>query len=210
MADPEGSEPDKSWERYEETESEEGPLPAIISLPKVAAEAFFAQTLKELGELMGNVVTEWAGEQVVNKALEAVETDREPANSSPPSAPVDMGAPAMGVPADPDQGDAPSPPWDPSSTQGPASEEEEDDAAPAAPSDQDDPPSQPVDMGAPEMGAPEEPVPDAPSAHVDSGAAAALPDLNIGSPQWDPSANASGFAGPPDMPPIPLAPDPTE
>jgi hypothetical protein len=210
MADPEGSEPDKAWERYEEADSEEGPLGAITSIPKVAAEAFFAQTLKELGELVGNVVVEWAGGQVASKALEAVETDREPPSSSPPSPPVDMGAPAMGVAADSDQEDAASPPWDPSSTQGSASEEEDDaTAAAAAPGDQDDPPSAPVDMGAPAMGAPEEPAADTPSAHEDSGDST-LPDLNIGSPQWDPSANASGFAAPPAMPPIPLAPDPTE
>jgi hypothetical protein len=210
MADPEGSDPDKAWERYEEADAEEGPLGAITSIPKVATEAFFAQTLKELGELVGQVVVEWAGGQVANKALEAVETDREPPSSSPPAAPVDMGTPAMGVPADPDQGDAASPPWDPSSTQDSSSEEEDDaPAAAAAPSDEDDSPSPPVDMGAPAMGVPAEAAPDPPSAHVDSGDST-LPDLNIGSPQWDPSANASGFAGPPEMPPIPLAPDPTE
>jgi hypothetical protein len=189
MADPEGSEPgsepDKAWERYEEADSEDGPLGAIAGIPKVATEAFLAETLKEFGELVGHVVVEWAGTQVVNKALEAVETDREPSSPSAPSPPVDMGVPAMGVPAEPDQEDAASPPWDPSGTQGPSNEQEEDDAtaAAAAPSDQEDPPSPP---------------------------AAALPDLNIGSPTWDPSANASGFAGPPEMPPIPLAPDPTE
>ena len=60
------------------------------------------------------------------------------------------------------------------------------------------------------MGVADEPVADTPSTHVDSDDSGALPDLNIGSPTWDPGANASGFAGPPEMPPIPLAPDPTE
>lgn len=210
MGDPEGSEPDKAWERYEEADSEEGPLGAITSIPKVAAEAFFAQTLKELGELVGHVVIEWAGGQVVSKALDSVETDREPPNSPPPQPPVDMGGPAMGVPADPDQEGAAPPPWDPSGAQDSSSEEDDATAAPEAPDEHQDSPSPPVDMGGPAMGVSDEPATVTPSIHVDSDDSAALPDLNIGSPTWDPGANASGFAAPPEMPPIPLAPDPTE